>query len=320
MVLTDRFFTQPDIGEMTGKKDIPGLIRLLSSRHHEIHAAAIAALGRIGPDATPFLITALKRKSRILRLGVIGALAEIQDSRSLSALVDRTKDDSSEIRWQAAIALGELGDPMAAPALLDALRDKDKYVRYASAISLMKTGYHLVTDEDWSWYYAGMQQWDKLVSLGKSALPTLINLMRDPDSEVRRNAVHTMGEIGNRDAGSVLVKALGDEDRQVRWEAVMASEKCGVPPMQLPRGLCARPRTRKNPLVAGFLNFLLPGLGYGYLGKWWGIMIFQIDITVTVWLFKTTGEADTYSILFPFYLFLAVHAWYITKMMPEDAP
>ena len=52
------------------------------------------------------------------------------------------------------------------------------------------------------------------------------------------------------------------------------------------------PRLRKNPLIAGFLNFMLPGLGYGYLGKWWGIMIFQVDITLTVWLFKYQGEVS----------------------------
>ncbi|MGB7787128.1 HEAT repeat domain-containing protein [Methanoregula sp.] len=144
--------------------------------------------------------------------------------------------------------------------------------------------------------------------------------MDDPDSEVRRKVIQALGGIGDRDAGPALVKALGDEDRQVRWEAVLASQNCGVPPMLLPRGLCRRPRHRKNPLIAGFLNFLLPGLGYGYIGKWWGIMIFQIDITVTVWLFKTTGETDTYSVLFPFYLLLAAHAWYITKMMPEEVP
>ena len=44
---------------------------------------------------------------------------------------------------------------------------------------------------------------------------------------------------------------------------------------------------------------MLPGLGYGYLGKWWGIMIFQIDITVTVWLFRYEGEGNTYTLLFP---------------------
>jgi hypothetical protein len=305
---------------MTTKKDISGLISLLSSRHHETHAAAIAALGQVGPDATPFLIVALKRKNRILRLGVIGALAEIHDPRALTPLAERVQDESSEVRWQAAIALGELGDIRAVPALLKSIQDRDKYVRYASAISLLKTGYRPAADEEWSWYFAGMQQWDKLISLGKPALPALFRLMDDPDREVRLRMVQAMGEIGDRDAGPVLVKALSDEDRKVRWEAVLASQKCGVPPMELPRGLCHRPRNRKTPLIAGFLNFLLPGLGYGYLGKWWGVMIFQIDITLTVWLFKTYGETDTYSILLPFYVLLAVHAWYLTKMMPEEAP
>jgi hypothetical protein len=87
--------------------------------------------------------------------------------------------------------------------------------------------------------------------------------------------------------------------------------------IHLPRGLSRRPRTRKNPLIAGFLNFMLPGLGYGYLGKWWGVMIFQIDITVTVWLFRYEGEANTYALLLPIYLILALHAWYIAMRMPD---
>ena len=98
MSMMDRLLNSPDFEKMSNNKDIPGLIRLLSSRHHEIHAAAISALGRIGPDATPFLIAALKRKNRLLRLGVIGALAEIQDPRSLAALIERTRDESNEIR------------------------------------------------------------------------------------------------------------------------------------------------------------------------------------------------------------------------------
>jgi hypothetical protein len=88
----------------------------------------------------------------------------------------------------------------------------------------------------------------------------------------------------------------------------------------MPRALLQRPRASKSPVIAGFLNFMLPGLGYGYLGKWWGIMIFQIDITVTVWLFKIGGETITYAVLLSVYIVLAVHAWYITKTMPEDPP
>ena len=62
---------------------------------------------------------------------------------------------------------------------------------------------------------------------------------------------------------------------------------------------------------------MLPGLGYGYLGKWWGIMIFQIDITVTVWLFRYEGEGNTYGLLLPLYVVMALHAWYIARKMPE---
>jgi hypothetical protein len=321
MIFLDRFFEKkPDIDSMVQKGDINGLIGVLYSKNPEVQAAAVHALGSLGSDATDALILALKKNNRNLRLGVIGALAEIKDSRAVSSLIKMTRNPSSEIRWQAVIALGEMGDPVAAPAILEALKDTDKYVRYGSAISLVKIGHKPVNETEWAWYFAGMQEWEKLTDLGSPSLPPLENLLLDVDSEVRIKAVHTLGTIGDRNAGPALIRSLGDENRQVRWEAVLASQKCGVPPMYLPRGLCQRPRIRKKPLVAGFLNFLLPGLGYGYLGKWWGIMIFQIDITVTVWLFKTTGEADTYSILFPLYLLLGIHAWYITKMMPEEAP
>ena len=320
-MIFDRFSQKkPDTGAIVKERDINGLIGILYSKNPEIQAMAVHALGSLGSEATESLISALKKKNRILRLGVIGALAEIKDVRAVSSLIQMTRDPSSEIRWQAAIALGEVGDPAAIPAISEGLKDTDKYVRYGSAISLVKVGHKPADDSEWAWFFAGMQSWEKLAGLGSAAIAPLENLLQDPDSEVRMNAVKTLGEIGDRRAGPVLIRSLGDENRQVRWQAVLASQKCGVPPIYLPRGLCRRPRMKKNPLIAGFLNFLLPGLGYGYLGKWWGVMIFQIDITLTVWLFKISGEANSYSVLFPLYLLLGIHAWYITKNMPEEAP
>lgn len=92
MVLTDLFRKKADIAELTESRDIPGLIQLLLSRDHETQAAAVRALGKIGPDATPALIHALQKKNRLLRLGIVGALAEIRDNRALQALIDQTKD------------------------------------------------------------------------------------------------------------------------------------------------------------------------------------------------------------------------------------
>jgi HEAT repeat protein len=309
---------KPDIGALTQKRDIPGLIRVLYSKDPNLQSAAVHALGDMGPEAVGPLVLALKRKNRNLRLGAIGALAEIKDTSAVSALVDMMKDPGSEVRWQAAIALGEIGSREAVDSLIRGLEDPDKYVRYGSAISLFKNGYQPSGDVEWAWYYAAMQDWDRLRTMASSAVTPLLNLLRDTDSDVRVHAVRVLGDIGDREAGPALIRSLGDADRHVRWEAALASQKCGVPPVYLPRGLCRRPRIQKNPLIAGFLNFMLPGLGYGYLGKWWGIMIFQIDITVTVWLFNAQGETNTYSLLFPLYLLLAMHAWYLAKNMPEE--
>jgi hypothetical protein len=309
---------KPDVGALIRKKDISGLIRALSYRDPDVQSDAVHALGHIGSEAVGPLVRALKKRNRTLRLGVIGALAEIRDPGAVSGLTDMMKDPGSEVRWQAAIALGEMGTHDAFAPLLRGLEDPDKYVRYGSAISLVKNGYQLSGNAEWAWYYAAMQDWERVRTLGSDALPPLINLLRDSDSAVRSRAVQLLGDTGSREAGPALIRMLGDADRQVRWEAALASQKCGVPPMYLPRGLCRRPRILKNPLVAGFLNFLLPGLGYGYLGKWWGIMIFQIDITVTVWLFKSEGESNTYVVLLPLYLLLAAHAWYLAKNMPEE--
>jgi hypothetical protein len=321
MVVLDRLISRnPDIPGMVRRRDTAGLIGVLGSRDQDRVTDAIHALGSIGPDATLPLVAALGRKDRDIRLGIISALVEIRDPRSVPPLVAMLGDPGSEVRWQAAIALGETADAAATALLLVALRDRDKYVRYGAALALLKCGYRPADDGEWTWYHAGIQDWEKVRGSGHAALPALFNLLRDKDSEVRVRSIKTLGEIGDPEAGPMLLSALGDEDRQVRWEAVLASRRCGVPPGEMPRALFVRPRASRNPVIAGFLNFILPGLGYGYLGKWWGIMIFQVDITVTIWLFRIVGDSMTYLLLLPLYTILAFHAWYITKSLPEDPP
>jgi hypothetical protein len=137
---------------------------------------------------------------------------------------------------------------------------------------------------------------------------------------IRIKAVEILGGLGSARAIPVLMQSLADEDSDVRWAAVLASEKSGIHLMHLPRGLSLRPKKKKNPLIAGFLNFMLPGLGYAYLAKWWGVMIFEIDIFATVWALQYWGEEFTYEALLPIYFVLALHAYYITVKMPMDPP
>ena len=308
---------KPDITALAAKKDIAGLIKALQFNDVAVQSQAAQELGSLGTPAMDALIRALKKNDKHIRMGIIGALTEIRNPQAIAALTETLKDTSSEVRWETAIALGEIGDERATGPLVHALRDHDKYVRYGAAFALAKLGWKPADDTEKAFYFAGMQEWKAVKMMGKSAIPALSHILNDRDSNVRQNVIGILGEIGDPDATPALIRSLGDENTEVRWKAVLSSPRCRIKMMHLPRGLSRRPKVTKNPLIAGLLNFLLPGLGYGYLGIWYGVMIFQIDITATVWLFKYGGETNTYSILFPIYLMLALHAYYITKKMPE---
>jgi hypothetical protein len=311
------FQKKPDVDTLRQQKDIPALIRALRYNDFEVQTSAAQALGSLGNEGISTLILALKDKDRDVRLGIIEALSGIRDQRAVPPLIELLNDTSSEVRWETAIALGEIGGPDVISPLKNALRDPDKYVRYGAASALSKTGWNPVSDEDKAFFYVGMQEWQKVKDCGPAAIGALSLVLHDQDSSVRIEAIGVLGLIGDKKAIPALMQSLRDENADVRWKTVLASPKCGISIMHLPRGLSLRPRMRKNPLIAGFLNFMLPGLGYGYLGKWWGIMIFQIDITATVWLFKYQGEVSSYGLLFPVYLVLAFHAWYIAQKMPD---
>jgi HEAT repeat protein len=311
---------KPDIALMMEKNDIEGLIRALRSPDIDVYTGAAQALGTLGPEAVDRLVGAIRTKNKSVKLGIIGALSVIRDPRSVQPLVETLEDKNSEVRWQAAIALGEIGYTQGIEPLVRALRDSDKYVRYSAAFSLAKMEWVPTGALDRAYYFIGMQEWRAVKNIGKPAIPALNHLLSDRDSNVRLKAIELLGEIGDPDATPALIRSLADENREVRWNAVLASPKCGISLMYLPRGLAKRPQTVKNPFIAAFLNFLLPGMGYGYLGKWWGLLIFQIDIAATVWLFRFEGEGVSYLLLFPIYLVLAIHAYYLAIKMPKDPP
>jgi hypothetical protein len=318
MRLMDIFTRRPpDVEALAERRDIEGLVSALGHRDTAVQLSAARALGAMGTEAVDTLIRALDTDDRDLRLGIIEAMGEIRDPSVLDPLLPLLHDRSNEVRWASALALGQLSDPRAVPLLVRALRDPDRYVRYGAAIALGQLGWVPEADEGRACLALALQEWDRLSGLGKAALPALQLASADRDREVRARAVAIMGEIGDPAAAPALVRALGDADETVRWNAVQAAKACGVPPMQIPRGVSRRPRVRKDPRVTALLNFLLPGLGYFYLGKWWGILIWQVDISATVWMFTITGEQPAYAALFPIYLFLAAHGYYMAKRMPD---
>ena len=308
---------KPDIPSLSAKRDIRGLIRALRHPDLGVQWEATAALGSLGPEAIDELLRELRTRHRSVKLGIIEALGEIRDPRAVEPLLRELHDPSVEVRWETALALGEIGDSRATGPLLAGLRDPDRYVRYGTALALGKLGWDPGTPGERACLLLGLQDWDGLRALGPPSVPALASALKDREKTVRARAVEVLGEIGDPAAIPAIMQALRDVDDEVRWMAVLAGPRCGIAPMYLPRGLSQRPRVRKNSLVAAFLNFVLPGQGYLYLGKWWGVVIFQIDITVTLWLFATLGDQFTYGLLLPIYILISAHAWYLSRLLPE---
>ncbi len=302
---------------MTKNGDIPGLIQALTNDDFELQIAAAKSLGSLGPVAIGTVLKKLKTRNRALRLGIIEALAVIKDPLAVDPLLEALDDQLAEVRWGCAIALGEIGDERAIPGLKKALGDKDKYVRYGAAFALAKIGWKPETSLDKARLFYGMQEWGALRDMGISAINVLETARKDADLDIRLKAIDLLGAIHDKCVAPSLIGALADENSAVRWKSVLVSAKAGIPLMYLPRGISRRPRIRKNPKIAALLNFLLPGQGYNYLGKWWGILIFQLDVTVTLWLLRFGGESLSYTILFPLYILIAVHAALIAMKMPD---
>ena len=308
---------KPDIDTLVRNRDIDGLIQALWYSDFAIQSAAAETLGSLGCDALEKLLAKLKTRNRAIKLGIIQALGFIRDPRAVESLLVTLGDQNAEVRWDSAIALGEIGDERALPSLEKALEDPDKYVRCGAAFALSKIGWKPETPREKGLYFIAMQEWWVPKEMGKAAIPALSAVMKDPDSDTRLKAVETLGQIHDRETGPVLIQALADESSAVRWNAVLAAAKSGVPLMYLPRGLSRRPRIRKNPKIAAFLNFTLPGVGYGYLGKWWGIVVFQFDVALTLWLLRFGKEELSTLILLPLYVIIAIHAYYMAVKMPD---
>ncbi len=319
---------QPDIPSMFKRKDIDGLIRALKDPEPTIQWNAAEALGDLGQEDLSPLLKAIRKKNPDIRLGIIEAFGKVKDPSSVPVLIEVMKSERPEIRWEAALALGEIGEKAATPVLVGALRDPDKYVRYGAAQALQTLQWAPTSEVDEAYYTFAKQEWDRLASIGHSAVDPLCLGLTDHSVTVRGQSAECLGRIGDSTAITPLYETLKDEDEVVRWKAVMAARKCGMPLMRLPRGLSRRVKRRQSPLVAAILNFFLTGIGYLYLGKWWGILLFQVEVYAYTLLTAALALKDNKvltpdqlllisAVLLPIYFAFALHAWYMAKQIPE---
>jgi HEAT repeat protein len=199
----------------------------------------------LGKLAWPALLKALKdpaaevRSAAAYSLGRIGADAKAD----VPALTGALEDKEADVREAAGIALGDVGPAAkaATPALVRALKDRQGTVALAAAQALQRL------DPD---------------AFVRSALPVLIAIIRDKDSEVRDKAVFALGKLGPPEKAAVppLCELLVDGDPYVRRAAARGLSAIG-PEAKAAIPLLIGALRDRDPNVRGMAAYALGSMG-----------------------------------------------------------
>lgn len=154
--------------------------------------------------AVDALLAALKHSSDVVRKSAAATLGKVKERRTVEPLIDllANREELKSIRASAAVSLGELKDERAAASLLTALEDDNAEVRLQAAVALGKL--------------KDAKSVKKLIQIVENRLET---------DAVRAAAVLALGEIGDKTAEAVLIRALKFGGGDISKKAIVALGK-----------------------------------------------------------------------------------------------
>ena len=223
-----------------GKPAVPKLVRALPQASGQLSYDIVEIfyqMGTYAEEAVPVLIAELKRPnfSIFSEFGnyhrkVSWALGEIGHA-AVPSLIDALSYPNNRTRQYAAESLQYMGFEAraAVPALLPLLQDEYAEVRRAAAVALGETGKrgsvtlgNIVNPTPRTF----LRRRDHPAH---AAVPSLIQMLEDDSSYVRRAAVNALGDIADASAVPGLIAMLKKEDKRARGLAARALGKIGAP-------------------------------------------------------------------------------------------
>lgn len=192
------------VSSMKKRKDIKGLIRALDSGDAGRRKEAVAALHEIGnARAVEPLIDKLKDEKSEIRAAAAAALGDFRDTRAVVPLILLLADIYNVVRGSAARALGMLGDERAVQPLIALLNDNAVREPVQAALEM----------------------------LGKSAQQPLIAVLGHRDSYTRRAAADVLTKLGwapPTDQDKARLAVAQQDWRQVRTLGAAGVDALGV--------------------------------------------------------------------------------------------
>ena len=178
------------------------------------------------------IITALGSLNEDTREEAITALSGLDDERIIFPLITALRDVSPHVRRSAIEALGRAGSPKAIKPLIEVLSDEDRYIRESAAEALGHLGkialpelIKKLSDPDWR-VRVGIIVALRVLPCSQETDP-IIRILSDESPYVRREAVKTLGRIGDGRILPYIIEATNDSDAGVRLRAVRAVSRLG---------------------------------------------------------------------------------------------
>jgi len=234
-----RIMDIPDDQELPDDALIEVMLRALESQQILIRSSAVfqlVELGKRNPSLTlPKLLLALDPKVDFwtVRFGALEALGEIANKSSIKPLLKYLGSDSDpDFRAMVAKQLGEMGDVAkeAGSELIMALNDKEgSEIRENAAHAL---GQIAITEAieplakilktESSEYVKREMCWALGELKGISAIPELIDKIKDNDKETRAKAAEALGKIKDGAGIVPILRATKDREVIVQTKAIEA--------------------------------------------------------------------------------------------------
>jgi HEAT repeat protein len=249
----------------TGRQETITILKTsLDDPEYTIRETAAVLLGDLGvTDAIDGLIFLLRDGDPEVRQAAIASLSCMGEAAA-RALLECLNEENSQVREAASESLGRVGEkgglsPQSLitiqERLMPLLEDPKDGVRQASGQALLETGWKPRNDSEQITLAAALTDWDTLRNLvvkrggrrkkkkrgsgteregidreaRREAIHRLTALLRDADSEIRRQSASILGEMGDRESVPSLLNTLTDHEPDVRREAAKALGMIGDP-------------------------------------------------------------------------------------------
>lgn len=210
--------------DMRDKGAVEPLIRVLARRERSLQLAATDALVRIGSDAVGPLLEAFKDRNLRRRIGnQVWKILVDMGTRSIDPLLEMMADDNQYVRLTAISVLGRIGDKRVAGPLVQLFLD-DPRMQEGVVTTIARLEERGVLEVP--------QTADREISLPREVIEglqvrphadvikQLQESLENPSPKVRRFALKALSALLGDGALDHLVKALGDEDVDVKRLAI----------------------------------------------------------------------------------------------------